>query len=56
MERLLWHFNIFGIQVGWAMDKDMKRDEFFESHPNSCMFYIGKLRFWNYYKYYKQDE
>lgn len=55
MERLLWYFNIFGIEFGWAIDRDIKRFGFFEHDSEYCITYIGKLRIWNHYRYYKKE-
>ena len=55
MESLLWKFEIFGLEIGWAKDKQLNKDSFFEHHKYYCLLYIGKLRFWNKKSYYNKE-
>lgn len=55
MERLLWCFNIFGIEFGWAIDRNIKEFGFFGHDSEYCITYIGKFRIWNHYRYYKKE-
>ena len=55
MESLLWKFEIFGLEIGWAKDKQLNKDSFFEHHKYYCLLYIGKLRFWNMKRYYNKE-